>query len=97
MLVLSRKLGERILLFVPGVGTIAVSPVRMRADKVRLGIDAPQGVTILREELDPERPDLVGLLPIAPESPALGRSAMAVVETESTVDERQEGTDADAA
>jgi len=56
MLVLSRKQSQRIR-----VGTsIVVTVVRVSGDKVRLGIEAPDGVRVLREELEPmdeERPD----------------------------------------
>lgn len=47
MLVLSRKLGERIL-----IGQdIELTVVRIDRDRVRIGIKAPSGVTILREEI----------------------------------------------
>jgi len=56
MLVLSRKQSQRIR-----VGnSIVVTVVRVSGDKVRLGIEAPDGVRVLREELEPmndERPD----------------------------------------
>ena len=48
MLVLSRKESERIK-----VGdSIVVTVVRVAGDKVRLGIDAPPDMVVLREELD---------------------------------------------
>ncbi len=47
MLVLTRKLGERIV-----VGdSIIISIVRIEHDKVRIGIEAPRDVPILREEV----------------------------------------------
>lgn len=47
MLVLSRKVGERIL-----IGEhIAITVVRIGPNTVRLGIDAPRSVRIAREEL----------------------------------------------
>ena len=47
MLVLSRKVGERIL-----IGeNIAVTVVRVGPGIVRLGIDAPRDLVIVREEL----------------------------------------------
>lgn len=47
MLVLSRKAGERIL-----VGDkIVITVVRIGPNAVRLGIDAPKGENIVREEL----------------------------------------------
>ncbi|MBM4000891.1 MAG: carbon storage regulator [Planctomycetes bacterium] len=49
MLVLSRKETERIRLG----DSIIVTVVRVAGDKVRLGIDAPPDVLVLREELEP--------------------------------------------
>lgn len=47
MLVLSRKRNERIIV----AGTIAVTVVEIRGDKVRLGFTAPREVTVHREEV----------------------------------------------
>ncbi len=47
MLVLSRKESERIKLG----DSIVVTVVRVAGDKVRLGIDAPADMLVLREEL----------------------------------------------
>ena len=47
MLVLSRKTDERILIG----DDIVVTVVRIGPDAVRLGIDAPRDVVIVREEL----------------------------------------------
>lgn len=53
MLVLSRKEGERIKLG----DSVVLTIVRVSGDKVRLGIEAPADVLVLREELKPfERP-----------------------------------------
>jgi carbon storage regulator len=49
MLVLSRKENERIRLG----DSIVVTVVRLSGDKVRLGIEAPANVVVLREELQP--------------------------------------------
>ncbi len=49
MLVLSRKESERIRLG----KSIVVTVVRVSGDKVRLGIEAPSDVLVLREELEP--------------------------------------------
>jgi carbon storage regulator len=47
MLVLSRKVGERIV-----IGeNIVVTVVDVRGDRIRLGISAPEGVPIHREEV----------------------------------------------
>jgi len=54
MLVLSRRETERIRLG----DSIVVTVVRVTGDKVRLGIDAPADVVVLRDELEPhERTD----------------------------------------
>ena len=51
MLVLSRKQNERIR-----VGdSVVVTIVRVSGDKVRIGIEAPPNVRVLRDELEPER------------------------------------------
>lgn len=49
MLVLSRKERQRIKLG----DSIVITVVRVAGDKVRLGIEAPPDVLVLREELDP--------------------------------------------
>ncbi|MDP7015022.1 MAG: carbon storage regulator [Pirellulaceae bacterium] len=49
MLVLSRKETERIKLG----DSIVVTVVRVAGDKVRLGIEAPPDVLVLRDELEP--------------------------------------------
>ncbi len=47
MLVLSRKLSQQIL-----IGSdIAITVVKIEGNHVRLGIEAPPGVSILRDEL----------------------------------------------
>ena len=48
MLVLSRKERERIRLG----ESIVVTVVRVSGDRVRLGIEAPEDMVVLREELD---------------------------------------------
>ncbi|RPI89573.1 MAG: carbon storage regulator [Planctomycetaceae bacterium] len=52
MLVLSRKLGERIVIE-PG---IEIAVVEIRGGKVRLGIEAPRDISIRRMELDATEP-----------------------------------------
>ena len=49
MLVLSRKESERIKLG----DSIIVTVVRVSGDKVRIGIDAPPNMLVLRDELKP--------------------------------------------
>lgn len=55
MLVLSRKKDERIILKVPGMDDVAVTVVRIDGGKVRLGIEAPEDVTIIRSELEEKK------------------------------------------
>jgi carbon storage regulator len=52
MLVLSRKESERIRLG----DSIVVTIIRVSGDKVRIGIDAPADVLVLRDELKPHEP-----------------------------------------
>ncbi len=52
MLVLSRKQAERIRLG----ESIVVTVVRVSGDKVRLGIEAPPDVLVLRDELRADDP-----------------------------------------
>ncbi len=49
MLVLSRKESQRIRLG----DSIVVTVVRVAGDKVRLGIEAPADMVVLRDELEP--------------------------------------------
>ena len=55
MLVLSRKVGEEIIITVRDT-TIRLMVVDMRAGKVRIGIEAPRHVPIVREELANRQP-----------------------------------------
>jgi carbon storage regulator len=56
MLVLSRKESERIRLG----DSIVLTIVRVSGDKVRLGIEAPPEILVLRDELQPhEQAELV--------------------------------------
>ncbi len=53
MLVLSRKENQRIRLG----NDITITIVRVAGDQVRLGIDAPKTIPIVREELNPRDRD----------------------------------------
>ncbi len=52
MLVLTRKLMEKLFIG----DDICVTVVRLEGGQVRLGIDAPREVTVVRAELVPNRP-----------------------------------------
>lgn len=54
MLVLSRKKGETIVLRIPGMEDIVISAL---SGPVRIGVEAPQEVEILRGELTEEGPE----------------------------------------
>ena len=51
MLVLSRKVGQRILIG----DDIAVTVVRVAHGTVRIGVEAPNALTIVREEIQHQR------------------------------------------
>jgi carbon storage regulator len=51
MLVLSRKVGERILIG----DNISVTVVRVAQGTVRIGVEAPDDLTIVREELKDQK------------------------------------------
>jgi carbon storage regulator CsrA len=55
MLVLERKLNEKIVFYLPDGQKITVEPVRIAGNGVRLGIIAPHEVDCLREEV-PRKP-----------------------------------------
>jgi carbon storage regulator len=55
MLVLSRKQSQRIRLG----DSIVITVVRVAGDKVRLGIEAPRDMLVLRDELEPHESTIV--------------------------------------
>lgn len=61
MLVLSRKLGEKILIG----DNISITVVDIDRGKIRLGIEAPRSVPVFRQELLPQQP-------VAAPAPAAG-------------------------
>ncbi|MBN1589579.1 MAG: carbon storage regulator [Pirellulales bacterium] len=61
MLVLSRRETERIKLG----DSITVTVVRVSGDRVRIGIEAPSNVVVLREEIAPNGPSGPMFLPAA--------------------------------
>lgn len=56
MLVLSRRKGEQIVLRL-GEATVLVQVVELRGRRVRIGVTAPQDVSVFREELCTEGGD----------------------------------------
>jgi carbon storage regulator CsrA len=72
MLVLSRKTGERIRIGSPH-GDIIITPTRIGpGDKVRIGIQAPPAMNIVREEVGPLRTIREQVGPMIAESPPGG-------------------------
>ena len=61
MLVLSRKVGERVLIG----DKVAVTIVRIGPNAVRLGIEAPKDMNIVREELCDSDGVVIGVAPQA--------------------------------
>lgn len=57
MLVLSRKVGERLVIG----GNITVVISRVAGNRVTIGIEAPEDVRIVRGELKPEREAMAGI------------------------------------
>jgi carbon storage regulator len=51
MLVLSRKLGEKIVIG----DNIVVTVVKIDRNQIRIGIEAPHDIPVYREEIAPER------------------------------------------
>lgn len=51
MLILSRKVGERFFVELPGGRRVEVAVVDVDRGKVRLGVVAPRDVPVLRSEL----------------------------------------------
>jgi carbon storage regulator len=51
MLVLSRKLGEKIV-----IGeNVVITVVKIDRNQIRIGIEAPQNIQVYREEIAPKR------------------------------------------
>jgi carbon storage regulator len=51
MLILTRRLGETLILELPSGKTIEVSVLEINGSQVRLGTEAPEDIHIVREEL----------------------------------------------
>jgi carbon storage regulator len=51
MLVLSRKLGEKIVIG----DNIVITVVKIDRNQIRIGIEAPHDIPVYREEIAPER------------------------------------------
>jgi carbon storage regulator len=78
VLVLSRRLEEKIVL--PGLG-VTIEVVSIQPGVVRLGIDAPTEVTILRSELVERAAEWEKPEPLPTERPRLYRGHTASVRT----------------
>ncbi len=79
MLVLSRKVGERILIG----DEIAVTVVRVTGGGVRIGIEAPAEMPVIREELKASLSGKAGpksAAPAAPNTPIKGTDQVTVRE-----------------
>ena len=73
MLVLSRKQSQRIKLG----DSIVITVVRVAGDKVRLGIDAPRDMLVLRDELEPHEGAALGAGASEPAGALVGLSRSA--------------------
>lgn len=51
MLTLSRRIGEVVVITLPDGQVVKLTVVEVRPDQARLGIEAPKGVPVVREEL----------------------------------------------
>ena len=76
MLVLSRKESERVKLG----DSIVLTIVRVSGDRVRLGIEAPENMVILREELDESKvksvlPNVVTADEVTPKEADINKAA----------------------
>ncbi len=60
MLVLTRKVGERLVID----GNVTVEIVRIQGNRITLGVVAPADVKILRGELQPKQPKVETTKPI---------------------------------
>jgi carbon storage regulator len=72
MLVISRKVGESIVIG----DSIVVTVVQTQRGRVRLGVEAPPGVLILREELHARRREAPAHLPFKAHPPAVQAQAV---------------------
>lgn len=51
MLILTRKIGEKILIQIPNYADIVVEIVDLQGSRIQVGITAPEEINIVREEL----------------------------------------------
>ena len=51
MLILTRRVGETIIIKLPTGEQITVTVLGVKGNQVRIGTDAPEEITIMREEL----------------------------------------------
>lgn len=69
MLVLSRKKNERIRISRGGELLAVLTTVELRGDKVRIGLEGPNDVVFLRDELTDEPPSGKSHDPAVPDGP----------------------------
>lgn len=62
MLVLSRKLGEKIVIG----DNVVITIVKIDRNQIRIGIEAPQDIPVYREEIAPNRAELVKAREVVP-------------------------------
>ena len=70
MLVLSRKLGEEIVIG----NNIHLMVVAIKGDKVRIGISAPKDVVVDRQEIHEKRTDSLSVAPVLAPTPREAKS-----------------------
>ena len=66
MLILTRRLGESLIIKLPAGEKITVTVLGIKGNQVRIGTDAPENITILREEL--LESDTASYSPVSPDS-----------------------------
>jgi carbon storage regulator len=70
MLVLSRKLGEKIVI----ADNITITVIDIDRGKIRLGIEAPRNIPVYRQELlGTQAPPATAVAAVAPAAPAVSQ------------------------
>ena len=66
MLILTRRPGESLIIKLPTSEKITVTVLGVKGNQVRIGTDAPENITILREEL--QESDTASYRSVSPDS-----------------------------